>query len=145
MIRYALACSMGHEFEAWFASSDSFDEQAEANALSCPVCGESRVGKVPMAPHVGRGRRDPALAGKSARSGDAERRRSYAMLRELRDKLTANSDYVGPRLPEEARKIHYEEAPARGIHGEADLEEVRALEEEGIALLPLPRLPEDEH
>jgi hypothetical protein len=67
------------------------------------------------------------------------------MLRKLRAELTANSDYVGPKFPEEARKIHYDEAEARNIHGEATGEEARDLEAEGIPVFPLPRLPEDQN
>ena len=73
----------------------------------------------------------------------AERPKTYAMLRKLRAELTANSDYVGPKFPEEARKIHFDEAPARAIHGEASLEEAQELNEEGVPVFPLPPLPED--
>jgi hypothetical protein len=65
------------------------------------------------------------------------------MLRKLRAELTANSEYVGPKFPEEARKIHFDEAPARSIHGEATLAEVQELNEEGVPTFPLPALPED--
>lgn len=136
MIRYALTCADGHGFEAWFRSSDAFDWQVAAKEVHCPVCGDIRIGKVPMAPHVAR-RKEPITR--------KEKRRSYAMLRDLREKLTANSEDVGSRFPEEARKIHYEEVAPRGIHGEASLEEARALDEEGVSFWPLPRLPEDEH
>ena len=64
-------------------------------------------------------------------------------MRKLRAEIEAKSEYVGPRFSEEARKIHYEEAPARGIHGEATADEAKALREEGIEFFPLPALPED--
>jgi hypothetical protein len=64
-------------------------------------------------------------------------------MRTLRAEIEAKSEYVGPRFPEEARKIHYEEAPPRGIYGEATSEEAQALSEEGIEFFPLPSLPED--
>jgi hypothetical protein len=66
-----------------------------------------------------------------------------AAMRKLRAEVEAKSEYVGPRFSEEARKIHYEEVPARGIHGEATAEEAKALREEGIEFFPLPPLPED--
>jgi len=66
-------------------------------------------------------------------------------LRKLRAEIEAKSEYVGPRFSEEARKIHYEEVPARGIHGEATAEEAKALREEGIEFYPLPILPEDQN
>jgi hypothetical protein len=139
MIRYALACEEGHSFDAWFGSAASYDEQAEANAIRCPACGSARVKKAPMAPYVAKGRSAPAAPPPTP----AERPKTYAMLRKLRDELTANSDYVGAKFPEEARKIHFDEAPARAIHGEASLEEARELNEEGVPVFPLPSLPED--
>jgi hypothetical protein len=140
MIRYALACDEGHGFDAWFGSAASYDEQVEANAIRCPSCGSAQVKKAPMAPYVAKGRLAPeALQPAPATEGP----KTYALLRKLRAKLTANSDYVGPNFPEEARKIHFDEAPARAIHGEASPEEARELNEEGVSVFPLPPLPED--
>jgi hypothetical protein len=142
MIRYALACEQGHGFDAWFGSADSYDEQAEAHAIVCPACGSVRVSKAPMAPHVAR--RQPERS-EPPPPVAAERAKPYALLKKLRDELTANSDYVGPKFPEEARKIHFDEAPARAIHGEATLEEAEELNEEGVPIFPLPPLPEDQN
>jgi hypothetical protein len=64
-------------------------------------------------------------------------------LREIRREVTSKSEYVGRRFAEEARKIHLDEAPQRGIYGEASLEDVKALADEGIECAPLPVLPED--
>jgi hypothetical protein len=139
MIRYALVCGRGHSFEAWFGSSRVYDEQAEAHAVACPDCGSTEVSKAPMAPYVAKPRSEPPDP------KPAERRKSYAMLRQIREEMTANSDYVGEKFPEEARKIHFDEVPPRSIHGEATLEEAKALTEEGIAVRPLPPLPEDEN
>ena len=57
----------------------------------------------------------------------------------VRAELTADSDYVGPKFPEEARKIHFDEAPARAIHGEASLEEAHELNQEGTPVSPCRR------
>ncbi|MGA8434965.1 MAG: DUF1178 family protein [Methyloceanibacter sp.] len=139
MIRYALACEQGHGFDAWFGSADSYDEQAEAHAILCPNCGSASVSKAPMAPYVAKPRAERPPTPK------AERPKTYAMLKKLRAELTANSDYVGPNFPEEARKIHFDEAPARAIHGEATLKEAEELNEEGVPVFPLPPLPEDQN
>ena len=136
MIRYALACEQGHGFDAWFGSADSYDEQAEAHAILCPNCGSANVSKAPMAPYVAKPR---------AERPPAERPKTYAKLKKLRAELTANSDYVGPKFPEEARKIHFDEALARAIHGEATLKEAEELNEEGVPVFPLPPLPEDQN
>lgn len=139
MIRYALACEQGHGFDAWFGSADSYDEQAEAHAILCPNCGSASVSKAPMAPYVAKPRAERPPTPK------AERPKTYAMLKKLRAELTANSDYVGPKFPEEARKIHFDEALARTIHGEATLKEAEELNEEGVPVFPLPPLPGDQN
>jgi hypothetical protein len=139
MIRYALTCEEGHGFEAWFGSSDAYDEQAEAHVIVCPACGSAQVKKSPMAPHVAKRHAEIPTP------PPVEQPRPYAMLRKLRAELTANSDYVGPKFPEEARKIHFDEAPGRAIHGEATPQEAQELDEEGVPIFPLPRLPEDQN
>jgi hypothetical protein len=139
MIRYALTCDKGHDFEAWFGSISDYDVQVEASAVSCPSCGSADVRKAPMAPAVKRGR-DKVPPAPSLRD---ERRKTYAVLKNLREHLKANAEHVGPGFAEEARKMHYGEAEERNIYGEATREEAVALAEEGIPALPLPPLPED--
>jgi hypothetical protein len=140
MIRFALTCDRGHGFDAWFSSGDSYDEQMEAKAIVCPTCGSTHVEKAPMAPAVLRGR---AKETKRESPVGAERKQTYAFLKGMRDYLKDNADDVGKAFPEEARKMHYGETDARNIYGEASLEEAKALHEEGIPALPLPKLPEE--
>jgi hypothetical protein len=138
MIRFALSCDQGHGFDAWFSSGASYDEQAEAGVITCPDCGSDRIEKAPMAPAVLRGNR-------SEPGEPKEGRKTYAVIEGLREHLKANADDVGKAFPEEARKIHYGEAEARSIYGEASPEEARALHDEGIAVLPLPPLPKKQN
>lgn len=138
MIRYALVCDQDHAFDGWFGSGAAYEEQARAGAVSCPSCGSTRVKKAPMAPAVKRGRPAPAAPREST-----ERKKTYAFLKGLRAHLQAHAEHVGVAFPEEARKMHYGEAEARSIYGEASLEEAKALSEEGIPAVPLPILPED--
>jgi hypothetical protein len=138
MIRFALICDRGHDFDAWFGSGDAYDEQARARAVVCPCCGSAEVKKAPMAPAVRRGTAEPAEPLEVA-----QRKKTYAFLKDLRAHLEANAEHVGPAFPEEARKMHYGEAEARSIYGEASLEEARALKEEGIPAVPLPPLPKE--
>jgi hypothetical protein len=157
MILYKLKCKKGHEFEAWFAGSAAFDKQAKRGQLSCPNCGTSSVSKALMAPSVAkRGKRKAvekrteeqppaAEAPRQEVQRVAAHRELAAAMRKLRAEIEAKSEYVGPRFSEEARKIHYEEAPARGIHGEATADEAKAMKEEGIEFYPLPILPEDQN
>jgi hypothetical protein len=160
MIRYQLKCDKRHEFEAWFASSSAYDRQAKRGLVSCPKCGSAKVQKAMMAPSIAKGsrRRKPEKAPEAPvpqaqpqqpAASDTHRLAAHGDLlgamRKLRAEIEAKSEYVGERFPEEARKIHYEEVPARGIHGEATSEEARALIEEGIEFYPLPGLPEDQN
>jgi hypothetical protein len=158
MIRYRLSCNKRHEFEAWFANSTAFERQAKRGQLACPACGSKKVSKTLMAPSIAkRGKAKRVRTGTGAKPSDetaqpdtspdagrfvAHRELAEAM-RKLRAEVQAKSEYVGPRFPEEARKIHYEEVPARGIYGEATTDEAKALNEEGIEFYPLPLLPED--
>jgi hypothetical protein len=154
MILYRLQCKKGHQFEAWFASSAAYDKQAKREQLSCPKCGTSKVSKALMAPAVPkrRSRAKPRPEAPPPAIAEPARPETYrlaahgelaAAMRRLRAEIESKSEYVGPRFPEEARKIHHEEAPPRGIHGEATAEEAKALSEEGIEFFPLPILPED--
>jgi hypothetical protein len=141
MIKFALRCDNEHEFESWFRSGDDYDRLAGAGEVPCPVCGDTHVTKALMAPAVGRsggGEEKVQLA-----AVDPRQQKLRAALRELRQKVTENADYVGDRFPDEARKIHYSEAEPRGIYGEATADEARALVDEGVEFHPLPSLPED--
>ena len=52
MIVYNLRCDGGHEFEGWFQSGATFDEQAATGKLMCPMCASHKVEKAIMAPAV---------------------------------------------------------------------------------------------
>ncbi|MFZ0849708.1 MAG: DUF1178 family protein [Hyphomicrobiaceae bacterium] len=153
MIRYRLKCKKGHEFDAWFANSAAYDRQAKSKQLSCAKCGSTQVSKALMTPKVGtRSAAKGSQAKEAGRAREAAKPETHrlaahgelmAAMRKLRAEIEAKSEYVGPRFSDEARKIHYEEAPARGIHGEATADEAKALSEEGIEFFPLPILPED--
>jgi hypothetical protein len=150
MINYALACDAGHEFESWFPSGASYDAQASAGLVTCPVCDSAKVGKRLMAPAVARTDRgpkavpapQPAPQPPVALMSEPERQ-VRAMLRAVREHVRQNSEHVGPRFAEEARRMHYGESETRAIYGEASGEDARALLEEGIAVQPLPMLPDD--
>ena len=140
MIRYSLACDNGHAFEGWFSGSSDFDRQVEAGLLTCPVCNSAVISKSLMAPSVSTARRKEE---KQAMASGLAQRQAMSRLREAVAAIKANAENVGDKFPEEARKIHYGEADARGIIGEASPEEARSLIEEGIEVAPLPVLPED--
>lgn len=148
MISFSLVCDNGHEFDGWFQSGAAFEEQASAGRLACPVCASPKVSKGLMAPNVGtRSNREGEVEQKAppafAAAGDDKTRELAENVRRLRKHITETAEYVGERFPEEARKIHYEEAEKRGIFGEASVKEARDLVEEGVEVMPIPQLPED--
>lgn len=139
MIQYSLQCSNGHRYEAWFKSAAAYDEQQARGIVSCAHCGDTQVEKAPMAPNVAR--TDQERVSLSAAHPEAARMRE--MLRQYRQKVLSEAEDVGTRFAEEARRIHFEEAEARGIYGQATRDEVVGLIEDGIDFLPLPDLGDD--
>lgn len=140
MIRYSLICDSAHAFEGWFSASADFDQQVQSGFLTCPTCGSSAITKGLMAPSVATARKKEE---RQHVAMDVARQEMITKLKEAVEAIKANAEDVGERFPEEARKIHYGEADARGIIGQASLSEVRELVEEGIEVAPLPVLPED--
>ena len=159
MIRYALACDKGHVFETWFQNSAAYDTQVKAALITCPVCNSAKVEKTLMAPGVvgakKRAGAPPASPSSPRPAADtADTATPVAMmspqeqefrkkLKELRDHLTKNADYVGQKFPEEARKMHYGDIEHRSIYGEASPDQAKELHEEGIEFHPLPVLPDE--
>jgi hypothetical protein len=136
-----LICDSGHRFEGWFASGEAFRDQSQRHQLQCPQCHTSGISQLPSAPHVKRGTSDVALAEQSASSAGVP---TMSALHQALVKMARQAENVGERFPEEARRIHYDEAPARSIRGVATADETRDLLEEGIVVLPAPVPPEDE-
>lgn len=140
MIRYTLVCDNAHSFEGWFSSSSDFDQQVESGFLTCPVCNSASVSKALMAPSVSTARKQEQ---RQQVAMDFARQEAIAKLREVVQTIRSSAEDVGELFPEEARKIHYGETERRGIIGQASLNEVRELIDEGIEVAPLPVLPED--
>jgi len=125
MIVYQLACDSEHFFEGWFASAEACDRQSEAGQLQCPTCASKQVRKLPSAPHV-------HTSGEAAAAKPAEEAPRGEALRALRQFILANTDDVGRKFAEIARRIHYQEEAARGIRGQVTPEEADELREEGV-------------
>ena len=171
MIRYTLVCNKRHEFESWFANSAAYDKQAKRGLVACPLCGSTKVEKALMTPRLARtdtsaaqtqaalptppAAPTPVAAGAvpppPAATGEPtpvamispQEQEFRRKLKDLRDHLVSNAENVGPRFPEEARKMHYGEAEHRSIYGIASPQEAKELHEEGIEFSPLPVLPDD--
>ena len=143
MIHYDLICDKGHAFDGWFRNSAAYDEQVGRGFVICSQCGSAKVEKQLMAPGIPVKSNRKADQKMVAAPADPRLAELMTMMREMRRHVEENAEYVGDRFAEEARKIHYEESDARGIYGQTTPDEAKALIEEGIAVHPLPRLPED--
>lgn len=131
-----LRCAHRHSFEGWFASEDDFQDQLQRGIVECPMCGDTGIAKLPSAPRLNLGASQPD-APKQEVVAMPEASLQAAWLKMVRH-VMANTEDVGEKFAEEARKIHYGETEERGIRGQASREETQALMEEGIGVLPLP-------
>ena len=134
MIVFDLRCRQGHVFEAWFGSSQAYEDQRAAALVHCPVCDDSDVSKAVMAPNVGaKGNR--AVAVSSAAGPDPET--VLAKIVELQAAMIDKSEWVGRAFPDRARAMYLGEQAAAPIHGETTAAEARELIEEGVPVMPL--------
>jgi hypothetical protein len=140
MIVFDVTCANEHTFEGWFKDGATFDAQVAAAEVACPVCGDTNVRKGLAAPRLGglrKGKADPAPVAAGG-APDPKIDEYVKALHALKKHVEENSDYVGEKFPEEARKIHYGETEARAIYGEASPEEAEALHDEGVEFQSIP-------
>lgn len=135
---FNLSCANDHLFEGWFASAEDFDSQLARGLVECPVCGDPAVRRMPTAPRLNLSsapepRQRPA-EGATAPTAEQIQALWLRMARHIRE----NTEDVGERFADEARRIHYDEAPNRGIRGVATREQAAELAEEGIEVFSFP-------
>ena len=138
MIRFALKCTQGHQFESWFQSSEAFDKLKARGLVACTECGDAHVEKALMAPAV---KLAPEATAPAERPLATPASEIEAKLKEMKAHLEQNSEYVGMNFASEARKMHAGNAPERSIWGEAKPDEAKKLIEDGVPVAPLPFLP----
>ncbi|MDB5897760.1 MAG: hypothetical protein JWP22_3541 [Ramlibacter sp.] len=132
-----LQCSQAHAFEGWFGSEEDFQDQLGRGLVECPMCGDGAVAKMPSAPRLNLGAAEPVAVKKQEVMATPDGKLQAAWMQMVRH-VMANTEDVGEKFAEEARKIHYGETEERGIRGQASREETEALLEEGISVMPLP-------
>lgn len=142
-----LKCSHDHRFEGWFASTDEFESQLLRKLVACPVCSTTEVNRMPSAPRLNLSSNRSDQGGQTnegtsaAQAAPVRQNTDHALqaraLQFMRE-ILAKTENVGDRFAEEARRMHYDEAPARNIRGVATPEDALALMEEGIDVMPLP-------
>jgi hypothetical protein len=140
-----LRCANGHGFEGWFASDDDYMDQNGRGLIECPLCADKVVTRLPSAPRLNlSGSREvvpqPAASAQQAQQPSQPADMQAAFIKAVQEMIQRTED-VGPRFAEEARRIHYGEAPERGIRGKASAEEREALRDEGIETFSLPVPP----
>ncbi len=169
MIKFSLGCDKEHEFEGWFSGGDEFTRLKEAGHLTCPVCDSGKIEKLLMAPAVNTTKgKEPSKDFQKIQSTETQsasvtspvsapvpqntpvatipaeiQQEVTHQLRDLKKKVMESAENVGENFGNEARKIHYGETKKRGIYGTSSAEEAAELWEEGIEVLPLPVLPEE--
>lgn len=147
---FDLCCTAGHRFEGWFASESAFEDQCARALVQCPVCGDTAVARLPSAPRLNLSGAGPgpepapsavaAPAEAVVANAPPEVQMQALWLQAMQHVIRHTVD-VGPRFAQEARRIHYGEAPHRGIRGQATAEERAELANEGIEVMPLPLPP----
>ena len=152
MIVFDLLCASGHRFEGWFASADEFAGQKKHRLVQCPTCGSPEVKRIPSAVRANLGAQAPQQPAKSAnkapeKTPEMEGKDPFAIAQilysRMLDELLTKSEDVGKNFPQEARKIFYDQAPARPIRGQATNEEHDELLDEGIPVARFPVPPRD--
>lgn len=136
---FNLRCVHDHRFEGWFASEDDYASQSERGLVECPVCGDRAVSRLPSAPRLNLSAAATSSPARPTEPVTQAGALQQAWMQAVR-RLVAESEDVGERFPEEARRIHYGEVPERAIRGRASRDETAALRDEGIDVMPLPAL-----
>lgn len=153
---YDLACGQGHLFEGWFGSQEDYANQQARGLLQCPLCGSTQIERRLSAPRLNVSGATAAITGDSgaadtAASGSAQsalatpegQALQAEALRRMRE-FVRSMDNVGPRFAEEARRIHEGELPERPIRGTATPEERQSLADDGIGIMPIPDILDDD-
>jgi hypothetical protein len=141
-----LRCADSHTFEGWFASEDDFAGQLQRGLVTCPLCGDHRITRLLSAPRLNlSGAREPVAHAPATRPADQPGEQAVVRAVDLQtawmqtvQRLMKNTEDVGERFTEEARRIHYGEVPHRGIRGDATVEQRAALQDEGIEVMAIP-------
>jgi len=137
---FNLSCEFDHAFEGWFGSADDYEKQLSSQQLTCPMCNSVNIRRLPSAPRLNlstAAASEPAKKDQQSMLAPTAAQMQEMLLR-MSQHIKENTEDVGERFADEARAMHYQEAPERGIRGKASLQEAAELVDEGIEVLPLP-------
>ncbi|MBU4186315.1 MAG: DUF1178 family protein [Proteobacteria bacterium] len=124
MIAFDLQCSNGHTFEGWFEDGQSYEKQMEQGLITCPICEDTSVSKIPSTfaikmPHKG--------------VDSSDNKDELAVIsNNILNFIEKNFDDVGCDFAKEALKMHYGVNEPKNIRGVSSREEEKILEKEGV-------------
>ncbi len=137
MIVFNLSCEKAHRFEGWFGSADDFAVQVKGGSIACPLCGSLEIARQPSAPYVSTRGSEPAQEQQSVMVANT----AQILHKKFIEYVLQNTEDVGRRFPDEARRIFYKEVAERAIRGTASMKEVTELKEEGIDVVAVSGIP----
>jgi len=136
MIVFDLVCIQGHKFEGWFNDGRAFEAQKAGGLLTCPVCNDADISKIPTAFSI--------KSSHSEKSPAIPHQELARLEKTLADFIEKNFDNVGSQFATEALKIHYGISEPRNIRGTSTQEEEKTLKAEGIEFIKVPVVSDDE-
>ena len=135
MIKYNLKCNNNHEFESWFADSKEFEKLKSKNLLECIFCNSKKITKSIMAPMISTTKKKNLDEFKiEVNNLQTEKRK----LIKLRNFIEKNFQYVGKDFSKKVREIYYDKKNKKTIYGTTTPKEREELKEEGIDVLSIP-------
>ena len=143
MIKYNLICkSCKKSFDSWFASSKEYERLKKFKHLKCYNCNSIDVDKSLMSPRV--------LNKKNSKYEKIKNKKFIQIkntIKEYQRFIKNNFQYVGDNFAYEARSIHYKnkKKSKNGIYGNATLQDLKELNEEGIKTETIPWINEKEN
>jgi len=137
MIVFNLSCEKAHRFEGWFGSADDFALQVKGGSIACPLCGSLDIARQLSAPYVSTRGGEPSPEPQPVVVANA----AQLLHKKFVEYVLQNTEDVGKRFPDEARRIFYKEVGERAIRGTASMKEVTELKEEGIDVLAVSGIP----
>jgi len=129
MIKYKLICkNCDIFFDSWFASSKEYEKLKKLKYINCHNCNSLDVEKTLMSPNILNNKKNTFQIQESEKFLKVKNK-----IRKYQKFIENNFEYVGKNFAHEARLIHYnDKKKSKGIYGDATIEEVKELKEEGI-------------
>ena len=142
MIKYNLTCKKCNNlFDSWFPSSKEYEKLKSLKHINCPNCNSLTIEKSLMSPNVLNSKKEKSEIIKNEKYVKTKNK-----IKEYQKFIKKNFEYVGENFAYEARSIHYnDKKKSKGIYGNATIEEVKELKEEGIDTEVIPWVSEKDN